>query len=181
MESKNINPNDIARLLTHMTTKEVAETLGIKAPTVSYWKKKLGIPLNKKCKIDWHAVQQKHNEGLSYRQLTEHFGISKSSIEKARDQNKFILNKKNPISQEVKIARRREAYNRYRAKLINQTPPGEDRKALQEFYLNCPEGYEVDHIIPISKGGPHTLSNLQYLTKSDNRKKSNKIGEWCNR
>jgi 5-methylcytosine-specific restriction endonuclease McrA len=35
--------------------------------------------------------------------------------------------------------------------------------------------YEVDHIIPISKGGKHSLSNLQYLTKEENRRKSNKI------
>ena len=61
------------------------------------------------------------------------------------------------------------------AKKKNQTPNNENIKLLQEFYLNCPTGYEVDHIIPISKGGLHTLSNLQYLTITENRKKSNKI------
>ena len=34
---------------------------------------------------------------------------------------------------------------------------------------------EVDHIIPISKNGMHTLSNLQYLTIRENRQKSNKL------
>ena len=61
------------------------------------------------------------------------------------------------------------------AKRKNQTPNDVDIKALQDFYLNCPVGYEVDHIIPISKGGLHCLSNLQYLTISENRRKSNKI------
>ena len=56
-----------------------------------------------------------------------------------------------------------------------QTPVNEDIKALQDFYTRCPDGYEVDHIIPISKGGLHSLTNLQYLTKSENRRKSNKI------
>jgi len=72
-------------------------------------------------------------------------------------------------------AMHREAWQRYQAKLKNQTPPDVDKKALQEFYLNCPKGYEVDHIIPVSKGGLHCLSNLQYLTISENRRKSNKI------
>ena len=69
----------------------------------------------------------------------------------------------------------REVSANYRARLKNQTPIGVDRKAIQEFYTKCPIGYEVDHIIPISKGGSHDLSNLQYLTIQENRKKSNKI------
>lgn len=68
-----------------------------------------------------------------------------------------------------------EAWARYMAKKKNQTPENADINAIQQFYINCPEGYEVDHIIPISKGGLHTLDNLQYLTISENRKKSNKI------
>jgi 5-methylcytosine-specific restriction endonuclease McrA len=72
-------------------------------------------------------------------------------------------------------ARQNEAWARYMAKKKNQTPKDADIRAIQEFYLNCPKGYEVDHIIPISKGGLHTLENLQYLTISENRRKSNKI------
>jgi 5-methylcytosine-specific restriction endonuclease McrA len=69
----------------------------------------------------------------------------------------------------------REVSANYRAKVKNQTPPDADRKSIKEFYDSCPKGYEVDHIIPISKGGLHTLENLQYLTIAENRKKSNKI------
>jgi 5-methylcytosine-specific restriction endonuclease McrA len=83
--------------------------------------------------------------------------------------------KKRPISIEVKRAKNRETYKRYIARRKYQTPIGEDIKALQQFYLNCPKGYEVDHIIPLSKGGAHSLENLQYLTKEENRRKSNKI------
>lgn len=69
----------------------------------------------------------------------------------------------------------REVSANYRASVRNQTPPDADRKAIREFYDNCPAGHEVDHIIPISKGGLHTLSNFQYLTITENRRKSNKI------
>lgn len=72
-------------------------------------------------------------------------------------------------------ARINEAWARYMAKKKDQTPLDANIPAMQQFYIHCPTGYEVDHIIPISKGGLHTLSNLQYLTISENRKKSNKL------
>ncbi len=69
----------------------------------------------------------------------------------------------------------REVSAIYRAKVRNQTPEDADRNAIKQFYNNCPPGYEVDHIVPISKGGLHVLQNLQYLTVKENRQKSNKV------
>lgn len=37
--------------------------------------------------------------------------------------------------------------------------------------------HEVDHVIPISKGGKHHEDNLRIITMSENRKKHNKIEE----
>ena len=72
----------------------------------------------------------------------------------------------------------RESNARYRAKQKYQTPCDEDLTAIKLFYRNCPIGHEVDHIRPISKGGPHSLVNMQYLTITENRKKSAKLN-WC--
>jgi 5-methylcytosine-specific restriction endonuclease McrA len=76
---------------------------------------------------------------------------------------------------EAKRKKVRAVSANYRAKLRGQTPPDADLKAIKEFYCNCPTGHEVDHIIPISKGGLHILENLQYLTTQENRRKSNKL------
>jgi 5-methylcytosine-specific restriction endonuclease McrA len=76
---------------------------------------------------------------------------------------------------QYKQIKKREISMRYNRRKKEQTPPDADKKAIKQFEDNCPDGYEVDHIIPISKGGLHTLSNLQYLPMIENRRKSNKI------
>lgn len=69
----------------------------------------------------------------------------------------------------------RAHFMKYYMKRKAQTPPDADFDKIKEIYLNCPAGYEVDHIIPVSKGGLHHQDNLQYLTISENRRKSNSL------
>ena len=59
-----------------------------------------------------------------------------------------------------------------------------DQQKINEIYCKAKQlteetgiSYEVDHIIPISKGGKHHEDNLQIITMSENRKKHNKIIE----
>jgi len=69
---------------------------------------------------------------------------------------------------------------RYALAKLNRTPKWLTKQQIDEmtqFYVNCPKGYEVDHIIPLQGkniSGLHVPSNLQYLTIEENRKKSNK-------
>lgn len=68
-----------------------------------------------------------------------------------------------------------------RAKEIQSCPKWLSKQQLNELkiiYLNCPEGFEVDHIIPLNNpivSGLHVPWNLQYLTIEENRKKGNRL------
>lgn len=68
-----------------------------------------------------------------------------------------------------------------RAAKLQRTPVWADMEAIQAFYLACPDGMHVDHVIPLRGrlvSGLHTLTNLQYLSDKDNMKKGNKFDPW---
>jgi len=77
-----------------------------------------------------------------------------------------------PLSEKEAKARRVQHVLAYRAKKYGATPKDVDRKLLNKIYLFCPQGYEVDHIIALAEGGPHSPDNLQYLPALENRKKN---------
>ena len=58
------------------------------------------------------------------------------------------------------------------------TPSWCDMKTLLEFASQCPEGYHVDHIIPLrgkNVCGLNIPETLQYLPAKENLSKSNKV------
>jgi hypothetical protein len=68
----------------------------------------------------------------------------------------------------------RLSQSRYRAKGYREIHPDANPEKIRQIYKNCPEGYEVDHIIPLSLGGWHHEDNLQCLTILENRTKGNR-------
>lgn len=90
--------------------------------------------------------------------------------EKARG---LAWQKENPGKANANTAKRR-------AKKLQATPAWSDLTAIQEFYMNCPPGMHVDHIIPLQGrkvSGLHVPTNLQYLTATENLSKSNTFKE----
>lgn len=67
---------------------------------------------------------------------------------------------------------------KYRAAKLNRTPEWSDNDKIKEIYAKCPEGYHVDHIIPLQGelvSGLHVPENLQYLPASENCSKGNRF------
>lgn len=59
---------------------------------------------------------------------------------------------------------------------LKATPKWADLQKIKEIYDNCPNGYHVDHIIPLQGKyvcGLHVENNLQYLLASNNISKNN--------
>jgi 5-methylcytosine-specific restriction endonuclease McrA len=65
-----------------------------------------------------------------------------------------------------------------KAKWLKATPGWTDLFEIHCIYRMCPEGYQVDHIVPLINEtvcGLHVPWNLQYLTVSENASKGNRL------
>lgn len=95
-----------------------------------------------------------------------------------KNKNKELVKEYNKEYTEKNRSKINAKNSKYRASKLQATPVWSDMKAIEKFYMDCPEGYEVDHIIPLkgkNVSGLHVLNNLQYLTKSENCRKRNKV------
>lgn len=95
-----------------------------------------------------------------------------------RGENKEAQKKYDTLWRQKNRGKARAKVRNYQARKLKAMPAWAEVELIKQFYKNCPEGYEVDHIVPLQGKnvcGLHVLANLQYLPRTENRKKSNKF------
>ena len=92
---------------------------------------------------------------------------------KLRNQRYFATERGKAVNR-AKVAK-------YKAAKLQRIPvwmTKDELNMMRLFYVKCPQGFDVDHIVPLqgrNVSGLHVLSNLQYLTKEENGRKANKF------
>lgn len=78
----------------------------------------------------------------------------------------------------TRLANCRQSWIRRYALIGDQKISRTHSKEIKRIYRECPDGHEVDHIIPLrgeGVNGLHVPWNLQYLPAIENRKKGNRV------
>jgi hypothetical protein len=121
---------------------------------------------NRERKNEAHR-QRYQNNPEQYRAKSRAYYAENKERRQRYDKSYYKANKKQALAKAT--ARR--------LKQKQAVPAWANLTAIKEFYKNCPEGYHVDHIIPLqgeTVSGLHVLENLQYLPAEMNRQKWNK-------
>lgn len=164
-------------------------------PEELYWRgveyrAKHEAELKEKKRLD-HIANREHNNARTKKHWDEKGHIymvrnkewRKENAEKLKEQQaEYYANNKQRYkdnNERWKIANpgRMNAYIRkYNTSKMQRLPIWADLEAISKIYENCPEGYAVDHQIPLQGkfvSGLHLADNLRYLTKSENSRKGN--------
>lgn len=103
--------------------------------------------------------------------------VCRNATQKGQYQKYYDSHQKSYAIHYAEIKARQQLYKGERSLRV---PSWYDKQktAIETFYNKCPEGWHVDHIIPLKGNlvsGLHVLENLQYLSAEDNLQKGNKF------
>lgn len=134
---------------------------------------------NQRCR-DWYEANCETEEFKAKQKayLESHEDYIKEYQRKRYQENKHIW-----VEAGKKFRREKPWMNtfytrRYYMKRLQRTPKWADEDRIRQFYENCPEGFEVDHIIPLQGklvSGLHVANNLQFLEANTNSSKGRKF------
>lgn len=106
--------------------------------------------------------------------VTSHCKVCRSIQAKDNYSNYYESHQKSYAKNAHKIKARNSVAKFSRKQRVVSWTEAEE---INTFYANCPEGYQVDHVIPLlgkNVSGLHVLNNLQYLPARENLQKGNK-------
>ncbi len=136
-------------------------------PQKQYYKlKHVGKPCSV-CKTPLSKGRHKYcSDKCRITQQPRNANIAKKNAYMAEYRKRDVVKERNNVRNKVRRARCKEA---------SLNVPLDDFVAL---YKKCPEGHQVDHIVPLNHPkvcGLHVPWNMQYLTTEENNKKGNKF------
>lgn len=131
----------------------------------------------KDCKLESQRAHPGTNKAWAEENKDRNNAIKRAYAKRHPDRVRSSKQKWQSANLKKVLAKTRQ----YQAAKLGATPSWltkEQIKEMESIYINCPEGYEVDHEIPLqgkTVRGLHVPWNLRYLPISENRRKSNKI------
>jgi len=135
-------------------------------------------------KIKWLKAYYKNRDVINEKSKQYHKTNRKSQNLYKKSWLDLNPNQKEKARQRIKNWRLRNKQkvlfygSLYRSRKKQACPKWANLEKIKQIYLNCPSGYHVDHITPLTNKnvcGLHVENNLQYLTAIENQKKSNKF------
>jgi hypothetical protein len=156
---------------------KISKELGVSHVTVRYWIDSDYAEYSRSNSRKWKKSNSERNHEYNGRWNKLPSSIEKDRIrsrnwnksnpEKRREHNRN-WQKSNPGKVNAHAASRRRGNRKFTDFWSDET-----NQEILRIYIECPKGYQVDHIKPLSKGGWHHPINLQYLPELENYRKHN--------
>jgi len=126
------------------------------------------------------ALWRKYNKEDKYKKIqAEYWGSDKGKVVKAQKDARY---QRSPLGRMAK--KRTEKRRRYNLASTENTLTLSEWDAIKlQYEYRCaycqkrPKRLEMDHIVPLSKGGTHTKDNIVPSCRTCNAKKGNKLAE----
>jgi 5-methylcytosine-specific restriction endonuclease McrA len=141
---------------------------------LAYIKTPKGRIINLICKTAWQKSSKGRKSKADYKKSPKG-RATELAYNKTPKRKSYLVKYENTpkrmIYKKIVCAKRRAAKR-------SRMPKWADLNVIKQFYVNCPKGMVVDHIIPLQGklvSGLHVENNLQYLTPIENDSKGNKF------